>query len=66
MEFPAETPQVFPKEIPIIAMTANVMREAVDQALDAGMNAHLGKPIDLHIMLDLLRRCMGAKYTQKS
>jgi signal transduction histidine kinase/CheY-like chemotaxis protein/HAMP domain-containing protein len=48
----------FPKEIPIIAMTANVMQEDITRALDAGMNAHLGKPIDVHAMLDLLRRCV--------
>ena len=33
------------KKIPIIAMTANAFAEDVQAALDAGMNAHLSKPI---------------------
>jgi signal transduction histidine kinase/CheY-like chemotaxis protein/HAMP domain-containing protein len=59
LEFPQETPQVFPQGIPIIAMTANVLQEDISRALDAGMNAHLGKPVDLRAMLELLRRCIG-------
>lgn len=34
-------------QIPIIAMTANVFREDVERCLAAGMNSHLGKPIDI-------------------
>jgi DNA-binding response OmpR family regulator len=34
------------KAIPIIAMTAAVMKEDIDHALAVGMNAHLAKPID--------------------
>ena len=33
--------------IPIIAMTANAFAEDVQASLDAGMNAHLAKPIDV-------------------
>ena len=33
--------------IPIVAMTANTFAEDVKSALDAGMNAHLAKPIDM-------------------
>ena len=32
--------------IPIIAMTANAFAEDVQRCLDAGMNAHLAKPLD--------------------
>lgn len=46
--------------IPIIAMTANAFDEDVRMALDAGMNAHLAKPIDMcklkNIVADLLRK----------
>ncbi len=35
------------KSIPIVAMTANTFAEDVKNALDAGMDAHLAKPIDM-------------------
>ncbi|MDR1777071.1 MAG: response regulator [Desulfovibrio sp.] len=43
------------KTIPIIALTANVFREDVEKCLDAGMNAHLGKPLELGEVLTQLR-----------
>ena len=43
-------------EIPIIAMTANAFDEDVKRCLDAGMNAHLAKPIDMNKLLDALAR----------
>jgi CheY-like chemotaxis protein len=43
------------KEIPIIAMTANVFREDVEKCLEAGMNSHVGKPLDFEEVLDMLR-----------
>ncbi|MDR0411064.1 MAG: response regulator [Treponema sp.] len=42
------------KSIPIIAMTANAYREDVDQALQAGMNGHLAKPIDFNAIMKVL------------
>jgi signal transduction histidine kinase/CheY-like chemotaxis protein len=45
----------YAKEIPIIAMTANVMQDDVRRAIDSGMDAHLGKPIELETLLDILR-----------
>ena len=35
------------KSIPIIAMTANAFAEDVKEAMDAGMDAHVAKPIDM-------------------
>ncbi|MCL2810430.1 MAG: ATP-binding protein [Clostridia bacterium] len=42
--------------IPIIAMTANVFREDVERSLEAGMNEHVGKPIDFDEVLSVLKR----------
>ena len=44
------------KNIPIIAMTANVFREDIEKCLDAGMNAHVGKPLDISEVLEQLQR----------
>lgn len=42
------------KTIPIIAMTANAFDDDVKAALDAGMNAHLAKPIDMDKLKQLV------------
>ena len=44
------------KKIPIVAMTANVLREDVEQCFDSGMNDHIGKPVDPDKLLGLLRK----------
>jgi CheY-like chemotaxis protein/nitrogen-specific signal transduction histidine kinase len=41
--------------LPIIAMTANVMQDDVRRAMDAGMTAHLGKPIEIEVMLKTMQ-----------
>jgi signal transduction histidine kinase len=40
------------KRLPIIAMTANVYQEDIDNCLDAGMDDHIGKPIDMHLVFE--------------
>jgi CheY-like chemotaxis protein len=44
------------KSIPIVAMTANVFREDVARCLEAGMNDHVGKPLDFDEVLKQLKR----------
>ena len=44
------------KTIPILAMTANAFADDVKQALDAGMNAHLAKPIDVEKMKEMIQK----------
>lgn len=41
--------------IPIIAMTANAFEEDRKRAIEAGMNAHIVKPVDVKIMLATLK-----------
>ena len=45
-------------EIPIIAMTANVMDTDVEKSMEAGMNAHLTKPIDPDELYTVLATCI--------
>jgi CheY-like chemotaxis protein len=47
------------KKIPIIAMTANVFREDVENCVNAGMNDHLGKPLDLKEVLAVLKKYLA-------
>jgi len=49
------------KEIPIIAMTANVFREDIDKCLEAGMNDHIGKPIDIQEFISTLQKYLTKK-----
>jgi len=44
--------------IPIIAMTANVFKEDIDKCLAAGMNDHIGKPLEMDNVIEKLRKYM--------
>jgi signal transduction histidine kinase/CheY-like chemotaxis protein len=48
-----------PRQIPIVAMTANVFREDIEKCLAAGMDDHVGKPLDLNEVLETLRKHLG-------
>jgi signal transduction histidine kinase/CheY-like chemotaxis protein len=55
LEFP------YAKNIPIIAMTANVFKEDIEKCLASGMDDHLGKPIDHPVLMEKLH-----KYLERS
>ena len=44
------------RNIPIVAMTANAFSEDVTNAIKAGMNYHLAKPIDLAALMGVLNK----------
>jgi CheY-like chemotaxis protein len=44
------------KKPPIIAMTAHVFKSDVEECLKAGMDDHVGKPIDIDDLLKKLNR----------
>ena len=46
-------------KIPIIAVTANAFEEDRQAALKAGMNGHVGKPIDMDVLRAEIRKCLG-------
>jgi signal transduction histidine kinase/DNA-binding response OmpR family regulator/iron only hydrogenase large subunit-like protein len=45
--------------IPIVAMTANVFKEDVERCLEAGMNAHVGKPLDFDEVISILKKYLN-------
>jgi CheY-like chemotaxis protein len=53
-KFEAENPGL--RNVPIIAMTANVFRSDIEMCAAAGMNDHLGKPIEVKLMREKLRK----------
>ena len=49
------------REIPIIAMTANAFQEDVEAEREAGMDAHISKPLDVREMVQTLVRVLNLK-----
>ncbi|MCI8870463.1 MAG: response regulator [Lawsonibacter sp.] len=45
--------------LPIVAMTANAFEEDRQRVLSAGMNGHLGKPIDVEKLFATLQSILG-------
>ena len=45
-------------QIPVIAMTANAFEEDRQKAFEAGMNAHIAKPVDMRILFSTMAEIM--------
>jgi CheY-like chemotaxis protein len=56
-----ETQRNLRKQVPIVAMTANVFRQDVEKCLEAGMNDHIGKPLDFNEVLNKLNKYLLQK-----
>ena len=48
-------------EIPIIALTANAFDEDIQRSLQAGLNAHLSKPVEPGILYETLEKLVCLK-----
>ncbi|MDR2768244.1 MAG: response regulator [Treponema sp.] len=47
------------QSVPIVAMTANVFRQDIEKCLAAGMNAHIGKPLNFNEVVAVLRKYLS-------
>lgn len=47
--------------IPIVALSANVFDSDIQQSMDAGMDDHLGKPIDVPVLLAAIEKIMARR-----
>ena len=52
------------RDIPIIAMTANAFTEDTKKSIDAGMNAHVAKPIDVDFLYQTLETIFASTAQQ--
>jgi len=53
------------KEIRIVAMTANVFQEDIEKCLDAGMDNHLSKPLDMEEVISMLNIYLPKKSAER-
>jgi len=51
------------QDIPIVALTANAMKEDVEKSHQVGMNAHLNKPIEITKLYEVLLKYITQKHT---
>ena len=53
------TDQADAKTIPIVALTANAFDEDVQRSMQAGLNAHLSKPVDPDLLFETLEELLA-------
>ena len=53
------------KTVPIIAMTANVFDEDVERSLQAGMNAHLSKPVEPERLYETMAKLIAEREAEQ-
>ncbi len=51
-------PRADAQTVPIFAMTANTFAEDIARAHEAGMNAHIAKPIDIPKLMQILKKAL--------
>ena len=47
------------RRVPILALTASVLTEALEKALDAGCDAHIAKPVKRATLLAAVHKAIG-------
>jgi CheY-like chemotaxis protein len=53
------------RRVPIIAMTANVFKEDIAKCLEAGMDSHVGKPLNFDEVINHLHSYLGTGIHRK-
>ncbi len=53
------------KNIPIIAITANAMKEDIKKSAKYGMNSHINKPIEVKELYEIILRYTPQEYIDK-
>lgn len=51
---------------PICALSANVMKNEIETARDAGIDAYLTKPLEIEELIDCLKRFLTVQRTSES
>ncbi|MEL6363586.1 MAG: ATP-binding protein [Pseudomonadota bacterium] len=51
------------QDVPVVALTANVMRDQVDRYLKSGVTDHLAKPVRREALIAILARYAGARHS---
>ena len=47
--------------IPIVAMTADAFSENITECMNAGMNGHIAKPVDIKLVIKEIRRIVEGR-----